>query len=103
MGKEPFERGPGVVPSKDGSLLTKLNLILVESKETVPPESPPETTVTLLSIVIPEPIMPSSSVAEPPVVSSPSDDTKVLLNRMTLQVLRQVLKKFVHLREIINR
>ena len=84
---------PGVVLSKDGSVTYQVELNTgrvrkchveqmrtrtVSSTEIVSPESPPETTSISPSIVIPEQIVPSTSVTEPPVVSSPSDEPRVL-------------------------
>lgn len=84
---------PGVVLSKDGSVTYQVELNTgrvrkchveqmrtrtVSSTEIVSPESPPETTSISPSIVIPEQIVPSTSVTEPPVVSSPSDESRVL-------------------------
>ena len=50
----------------------------MSSTETVPPESPQETTSISPSIVIAELIVPSTSVTEPLVVSSPCDEPRVL-------------------------
>jgi len=84
---------PGVVLSKDGSVTYQVELNTgrvrkchveqmrtrtVSSTEIVPPESPPETTSISPSIVIPEQIVPSTSVTELPVVSSSCDEPRVL-------------------------
>ena len=76
---------PGVVLSKDGSVtyqvelnngrvrkchVEQMRIQTVSSTETVPPDSPPETTSIPPSTVIPEQIVPSTSVTEPPVLSS---------------------------------